>query len=81
MSELRLSAMRWLATIAAVLAAAAAAVLLNVLLLNSASSSNDPIGKLTPNARLPGQGGSLRPAPSGVVQPSTGPIEGDGKDD
>lgn len=68
-----------LATVAVVLAAAAAAVLLNVLLLNQASSSNDPVGKLTPAAVLPAQG--LRPAPPGVIQPSSGPIEGDSKDD
>jgi hypothetical protein len=67
------------ATIAVVLAAAAAAVLLNVLLLNRASSSNDPVGKLTPTAHLPRQ--SLVPAPRGVIQPSTGPIQGEGRDD
>lgn len=67
------------AAIAAVLAAATVAVLLNVLLLNQASSSNDPVGKLTPTASIPAQ--KLRPAPKGVIQPSTGPIEGDGKDD
>lgn len=81
LSKLRLDAMNRLAMIAAVLAAAAAAVLLNVLLLNSATSSNDPIGKLTPNARLPAPGTSLRPAPPGVVQPASGPIEGEARDD
>ena len=68
-----------LATITVVLAAAAAAVLLNVLLLDRASSSNDPVGKLSPTAYLPAKG--LAPAPPGVIQPSTGPIEGEGKDD
>jgi hypothetical protein len=68
-----------LATLTLVLAAAASAVLLNVLLLNQASSSNDPVGKLTPTAHLPAQG--LPPAPPGVIQPSTGPIKGEGKDD
>jgi hypothetical protein len=62
-----------------VLAAAASAVLLNVLLLNRASSSNDPVGKLSPTAHLPAQ--DLPAAPPGVVQPSTGPIEGEGKVD
>lgn len=66
-------------TIAVVLAAAVAAVLLNVLLLNRASSSNDPVGKLTPTAHLPSQ--SLKPAPRGVIQPSTGPIQGEARDD
>lgn len=73
--------MNRLAMLAAVVAAATAAVLLNVLLLNSASSNSDPIGKLTPNAHLPVPGGSLRPAPAGVVQPSSGPIEGEARDD
>ncbi len=58
----------------AVLAAAIAAVILNVVLLNSASSGNDPVGKLGPIARLPSQG--LRPAPPGIIQPSTGPGPG-----
>ena len=68
-----------LATLTLVLAAAASAVLLNVLLLNQASSSNDPVGKLTPTAHLPAQG--LPAAPPGVIQPSTGPIKGEGEDD
>ena len=63
----------------AVLAAAVAAVVLNVVLLNRASSGNDPVGKLGPIARLPAQG--LRPAPPGIIQPSSGPIRGEGKDD
>jgi hypothetical protein len=63
----------------AVVAAAVVAVLLNVVLLNSTSSGNDPVGKLGPIARLPARG--LRPAPPGVVQPSTGPVRGEGKDD
>ena len=62
-----------------VLAAAIAAIVLNVVLLNSAASGNDPVGKLGPIARLPSQG--LRPAPPGIVQPSTGPVRGEAKDD
>ena len=72
--------MNRLGTIAVVLAAAATAVLLNVVLLGSASSSNDPVGKLTPTANLPTQT-NLQPAPPGVIQPSTGPIEGEDQDD
>ena len=63
----------------AVLAAAVAAVMLNVVLLNRASSGNDPVGKLGPIARLPASG--LGPAPPGIIQPSTGPVRGEGNDD
>ena len=72
--------MNRLASIVLIVAVAAvAAVFLNVLLLDQVSSSNDRVGKLGPIARLPAQG--LPPAPPGVVQPSTGPIEGEADDD
>lgn len=63
-----------LAAAVAVVAAVAAAVLLNLVLLDRASSRNDPVGKLSPKANLPA-------APPGVVQPRTGPIEGEHQDD
>jgi hypothetical protein len=69
-----------LGTIAVILAAAATAVLLNVVLLNSGSSADDPVGRLTPTAALPAST-ALTPAPPGVVQPSTGEIEGEDRDD
>ncbi len=69
-----------LVTIALVLAAAAAAVMLNVVLLNRASSSSDQVGKLAPTASLPALT-NLQPAAPGVIRPSTGPIEGEGRDD
>ena len=70
--------MNRLATLSAVLAAAAAALVLNLVLLSSASSGNGSIGKLGPTARLPAQ--RLSP-PRGVVQPTTGPVRGEGRDD
>ena len=81
MSGLPLAAMKPLTAIVGVVIAVAAAILLNVVLLNRASSSSDPVGKLTPSARLPGQSRRLPPAPAGVVQPATGPVEGEGNDD
>jgi len=69
-----------LATIGIVLAAAASAVLLNVLLLGSASSGSDPVGKLTPTASLPASTVTL-PAQPATVQPRTGPVTGEGRDD
>jgi hypothetical protein len=66
--------------IAVFLAAAATAVLLNVVLLNSGASGNDPVGKLGPTANLVAQTQPLSTS-SGVIQPSTGPIEGEDDDD
>ena len=68
-----------LAMIVVVVAAAVAALLLNVLLLNRASAGSDPVGKLRPIANLVTQ--NLTPTPLWVVQPSSGPIEGDSRDD
>jgi hypothetical protein len=64
---------------AVVVVAAVAAVLLNVLLLDRVSGGSDPVGKLGPIASLPGR--PLPAAPPGVVQPSSGPIQGEGRDD
>ena len=68
-----------LALIAVVVTALVAAVFLNVLLLDRVSAGSDPIGRFGPIANLPGQ--NLTPAPPGVVRPSSGPVEGDGRDD
>jgi hypothetical protein len=57
-----------------VAAAAAAVVALNVLLLGKASAGSDPVGKLSPNAKLP-------PAPSWTIRPTTGPAQDGGADD
>lgn len=57
-----------------VVAAAAAAVALNVLLLGKASAGNDPVGKLSPAAKLP-------PAPQWTIRPTTGPVHDEGNDD
>lgn len=59
----------------AVAAAAALAVLLNLLLLGHASAQNDPVGRLSPRARLP-------QAPAWTVRPpSHERRERDGADD
>ena len=71
--------MNRLASTALVLAAGVAVVLLNLVLLHYGSSGNDPVGKLGPTARLPSQ--RISPAPAGIVQPSSGPIQGEGRDD
>lgn len=56
-------------------AAVAAAVLLNLAVLGAASSQNDPVGTLSPRAKLP-------PAPSWTVRPHGGRVErGDTRDD
>jgi hypothetical protein len=57
-----------------VAAAAAAAVALNVLLLGKASAGNDPVGRLSPAAKLP-------PAPQWTIRPTTGPPQDEGNDD
>jgi heme/copper-type cytochrome/quinol oxidase subunit 1 len=71
--------MNRLATTAVVLAAGVAVILLNLVLLHYGSSSNDPVGKLGPTAHLPTQ--RISPAPAGIVQPASGPIRGEGRDD
>jgi hypothetical protein len=62
--------------LAAVVVAAAvtAAVLLNLALLSGASAQNDPVGTLSPRAKLP-------PAPSWTIRPAHGPHEGESKAD
>ena len=55
-------------------AAAAAAILLNLLLLGSASAQNEPVGKLTPRAKLPA-------APQWTIRPADGRTEHDRADD
>lgn len=55
-------------------AAAAAAIVANVALLGYASSSNDPVGKLKPQARIPA-------APASVIRPRNGRISDEGADD
>jgi hypothetical protein len=57
-----------------VAAAAAAGIVVNLSLLGYASSSNDPVGRLSPRARLPA-------APAQVVRPQTGPLGGREADD
>lgn len=65
-----------------VAAAAAAAVALNVLLLGTASAGNDPVGKLSPSAKLPVAPTTTLPAaPSWTVRPTTGHPHDDGADD
>ena len=54
--------------------AAAAAILANLALLDFASSSNDPVGKLKPQARIPA-------APASVIRPRVGRITDEGADD
>jgi hypothetical protein len=65
---------RLLAVLALVLVAAAAAIAANLALLDYAARANDPVGKLTPRAKLP-------PAPVQVVRPQTGTIDDHGSDD
>ena len=49
-------------------AAAAVAVLANFALLGTAGSGSDPVGKLSPRARLPAP-------PADVIRPHIGPVE------
>ena len=72
MTARRLSMLMLAAVLVA--AAAAAAVLLNLLLLGSASASNDPVGRLKPQASLPA-------APQWTIRPTTGSVEDHGADD
>jgi hypothetical protein len=57
-----------------VAAAAAAAIVANLALLDFASSGNDPVGKLTPQARVPA-------VPASVIRPRVGKISDEGADD
>jgi hypothetical protein len=62
--------------------AAAVAVALNVLLLGKASAGNDPVGKLSPSAKLPAAATTTLPAaPGWTVRPTTGHPNDDGADD
>ena len=54
--------------------AGAAALLANLALLDFAPSSNDPVGKLRPQARIPA-------APASVIRPRVGRITDEGSDD
>ena len=63
-----------LATVLLVAVAAAAAILANLALLDFASSSNDPVGKLRPQAQIPA-------APASVIRPQVGRITDEGEDD
>jgi hypothetical protein len=65
---------RRLAVLLLVVAAAAAAIAANVALLDYASSSNDPVGKLRPQARVPA-------VPAAVIRPRHGHISDEGADD
>jgi hypothetical protein len=65
---------RLLGVVALVLVAVAGAVAANLALLDYAAKANDPVGKLTPQAKLP-------PAPAQVIRPQTGTIDDRGNDD
>jgi hypothetical protein len=65
---------RRIAAFLLVAAAAAAAIVANLALLNYASSSNDPVGKLKPQARVP-------TVPASVIRPGVGRISDEGADD
>ena len=65
---------RLLGVVALVLAFAAGAVAANLALLDYAAKANDPVGKLTPRAKL-------QPAPAQVIRPQTGAIDDRGSDD
>jgi hypothetical protein len=60
--------------LALVIAAAAAAIFANLALLDYGSSSNDPVGKLKPQA-------NVRAAPASVIRPRHGPVSDEGADD
>jgi hypothetical protein len=62
---------RFVLAVLVVGAAAATAILLNLLLLGNASAQNDPVGKLTPRAKLPA-------APQWTIRPVNGRTEQDG---
>lgn len=57
-----------------VAALAAAAIAANVLLLGAASASNDPVGRLSPQAHLPA-------APHWTIRPTHGHPRDEGADD
>ena len=57
-----------------VAAAATAAIVANILLLGSASAGNDPVGRLSPRARLPA-------APHWTIRPATGRPHDESADD
>jgi hypothetical protein len=57
-----------------VVAAAAVAVSLNIVLLRRASAGNDPVGRLSPRARLPA-------APLWTIRPARARVEDRGADD
>jgi type IV secretory pathway protease TraF len=61
-------------SLVAVAAAAAAAIFANLALLDYASSSNDPVGKLKPQANVPA-------APASVIRPQHGHVSDEGADD
>jgi len=65
---------RRLAAFLLVVAAAAVAIGANLALLDYASSSNDPVGKLKPQVRVPA-------APASVIRPRVGRISDEGADD
>lgn len=65
---------RYVAAFLLVAAAAAAAIVANLALLNYASSSNDKVGKLKPQARVP-------TVPASVIRPRVGRVSGEGADD
>jgi hypothetical protein len=65
---------RGVVVILLVAAAAAVAIVANLALLDYASSSNDPVGKLRPQARIPA-------APASVIRPSHGGVSGEHADD
>ena len=64
-----------LLAVALVLAAGAAAIAANVLLLDRASAQNDPIGRLSPGARI------VPAAPSWAVRPVERHVEDRSADD
>ena len=65
---------RRIVVLALVIAAAAAAIFANLALLDYASSSNDPVGKLKPQANVPA-------APASVIRPRHGHVSDEGADD
>lgn len=65
---------RLLAVLLLVVVAAAGAIAANLALLDYATGAGDPVGKLTPRAKLPA-------APAEVIRPVTGTVEDHGGDD
>jgi len=56
---------------------AAGAIVANIALLDYASASNDPVGKLKPQARVP----NAPAAPPSVIRPRVGRVTDEGADD